>query len=131
MYFTIGNIGADASFPLQTTPAQSSGTLQSWSLPQIPIVCDVLDPRDLIKINEIFPGNDTYPPYVELAVHDNITIDSLSFSGDYMATGIVFSFGNSGMKLEKNSLLMISATGFWQKEGMQTLQDVNFRLVHT
>ena len=39
-----------------------------------------------ITIDEIFPGDEKYPPYIELAISDNITLDSLSISGNRLAT---------------------------------------------
>ncbi|MEI7919130.1 MAG: hypothetical protein WCH65_02750 [bacterium] len=50
----------------------------------------MVDQRDLAKVNEIFPGNEKYPAYIELAIHDNITLNTLSISGDYLSTGVEF-----------------------------------------
>jgi hypothetical protein len=63
MYFTIGN-STNVSFPPSL----------SWVNSQLPISCDSVDQRDLIKINEIFPGNEKYPPYIELAIHSNFSL---------------------------------------------------------
>lgn len=105
--------GIDVSFP----PQQSSGDLQ------LPLPCVLVDQRDLAKINEIFPGNEKYPAYIELAIHDNITVNSLSISGDYLSTGVEFLWNTSGITLEKNTLLLLSATGFRQNEGVASLQN--------
>ena len=106
-------IVTDVSFP----PQQSSGSLQS------PIPCVLVDQRDLAKVNEIFPGNEKYPAYIELAIHDNITLNTLSISGDYLSTGVEFLWDNSELMLEKNTLLLLSSTGFRQNEGVASLQN--------
>ena len=64
----------DVSFP----PSQSSGDLQ------LPLPCVLVDQDKPIKINEIFPGDENYPPYIELAIEGDITIESLSISGDLL-----------------------------------------------
>lgn len=44
-----------------------------------------------MKVDEIFPGDETYPPYIELAIYDDITIDTLSISGTALSGAVVFS----------------------------------------
>ena len=104
---------------------------QDWVNLQPPISCDFVDQRDLIKINEIFPWNEKYPPYIELAIHENIALNSLSLSGNLLGTGIEFSWNDSGTTLENNSLLLISATGFWQSENLQSVRNGDFYLLST
>ena len=97
----------------------------------LPISCDSINQSDLIKINEIFPGNEKYPPYVELAILSDISINSLSILGDRLSTGLDFSFGNLGTTLENNSYLVISSTGFWQGEGINSVRNRDFSLLST
>lgn len=104
---------------------------QSWDVIQVPIPCVSLDPRWLVKVAEIFPGNETYPPYIELAVNGAITLDSLSISGDLLGTGLVFSRGNSGTNLEKGSFLLLSSSGYRNTEGFQSVRNGDFSLVST
>jgi hypothetical protein len=73
---TTENVFTDISFP----PSQSSGEIQ------IPLPCVLVDQSNPIKINEIFFGDEKYPPYIELALHEDITIESLSISGDLLET---------------------------------------------
>ncbi|MCX6824331.1 MAG: hypothetical protein NT085_04345 [candidate division SR1 bacterium] len=120
MYFGTGK------FTNVTFPPSLSGTNSG-----LPISCDSVDQRDLIKINEIFPGNEKYPPYVELAIHSDMSINSLSISGDRLSTGLEFSFGSLGTTLEKNSYLLISSTGFWQGEGINSVRNHDFSLLST
>ena len=120
MYFRTGNI-TNVTFPPSLSGANS------W----LPISCDSVDQRDLIKINEIFPGNEKYPPYVELAILSDISINSLSILGDRLSTGLDFSFGNLGTTLENNSYLVISSTGFWQGEGINSVRNRDFSLLST
>lgn len=120
VYFRTGN-PSNVSFP------PSLSWVNSW----LPISCDSLDQRDLIKINEIFPGNEKYPPYIELAVNSNFSLNSLSISGDRLSTGLEFSFGSLGTTLEKNSYLLISSTGFWQGEGINSVRNRDFSLLST
>lgn len=104
---------------------------QSWGNLQLLPSCDFVDQRDLIKINEIFAWNEKYPSYIELIVHDTITLNSLSISGDLLATGIEFLWETWGSTLEKNSLLVVTATGFRQNEGMVSVQNNDFSLLST
>ncbi len=126
VYFRTGDDSIDVSFP----PGQPTPT-QSWITLQIPVSCDTLVPEDLLKINEIFPGNEKYPSYIELVVHANVSLNSLSISGDLLTTGLDFSFDTGGTTLEKNSLLLISSSGFRQSEGMQSVRNRDFSLVST
>lgn len=119
-YFGSGTV-TNVSFPL----TQNSGDLQ------LPIPCVSVDQRELMKINEIFPGNENYPAFIELAIYEDIFIDSLSISGDRLATGVEFSFSSSGMTLQKNSFLLLSATGFRQSEQLQSVRNDDFSLVST
>lgn len=121
IYFATGVITSNVSFPPE----------QSWAHLQVPISCDSLDQRDLIKIKEIFPWNEKYPAYIELAVHENISLDSLSISGNLLATGITFSFDSWATTLQNNSLLLLSATGFWQSEGIASVRNSDFSLLST
>lgn len=105
--------------------------IQSWADLQPPISCDSIDQRDLIKINEIFPWNEKYPPYIELAIHGDISLDLLSISGDRLASGLEFLLNSSGTTLEKNSFLLISSTGLWQDQGVQSVRNRDFSLVST
>lgn len=120
MYFRTGN-STNVIFPPSL----------SWVNSSLPVPCDSVDQRDLIKINEIFPGNEKYPPYIELAIHSNFSLNSLSISGDRLSTGLEFSFGSIGTTLEKNSYLLISSTGFWQSEGINSVRNGDFSLVST
>jgi len=104
---------------------------QLWNNLQPPISCDFVVQGDLIKINEIFAWNEKYPPYVELAIHDNISLDSLSISGDLLKTGIEFLQNSSGITLEKNSLLLLASTGFWQNENISGFRNSDFSLLTT
>lgn len=104
---------------------------QSWENSDLPISCASLDPRDLIKVTEIFQGNETYPPYIELAVHDAVTLDSLSISGSLLGTGLVFSWDSSGATLEKGSFLLVSSSGYRNAEGFQSVRNGDFSLVST
>lgn len=119
-YFTLGS-GTNVSFP----------PIQSWTNLQLPIPCDSLDQRNLVKINEIFLWNEKYPPYIELAIHDDIMMDSVSISGNLLATGVSFSLGSWGTTLQKNSFLLISSTGFRQSEGINSVQNRDFSLLST
>jgi len=103
----------------------------AWPNLQLPISCDSIDQRELIKINEIFPWNEKYPPYIELAIHDDISLDFLSISGDHLATELEFLLNSSGTTLEKNSFFLISSTGFRQSEGIQSVRNRDFSLVST
>ena len=116
-YFPTGTIVADVTFAPGHLP--------------LPISCDSVDQRDLIKINEIFLGNEKYPPYIELSVHEDIDINYLSLSGDLLFTGIEFSWGSSGMYLEDNSLLLVSSSGVRNGEWLPVLQSDDFSLVST
>ena len=120
VYFTTGTV-VDVSFP----PAQS------WGNVQLPVSCVSLDQRDLIKINEIFPWNEKYPPYIELAIHSDITTNNLSISGNRLATGVEFILETSGTNLQKNTFLLLSSTGFRKDEGMQSVRNSGFSLVST
>ncbi len=120
-YFGSGTV-SDVSFPL----AQSSGDLQ------LPIPCMLVDQSNLLKVTEIFPGNENYPPYIELAIYDDINLNSLSISGSILATGVTFSRGNWGTTLPKNSILLLSSTGFWQdQEQLPSVAHSDFLLVST
>ncbi len=105
--------------------------VQSWANFDLPVFCDSMGQRDLINIDEIFPGNEKYPPYIELAVHDDITLNLLSISGDRLATGLEFILNTWGTTLQKNSFLLISSTGFWQNEGIQSVRNRDFSLLST
>ena len=120
VYFRTGNF-TNVSFPL----------VQSWDNLQLPVPCVSVDQRDLIKINEIFPGNEKYPPYIELAIHSDISLNSLSISGNRLATGLEFSRGSTGTTLQKNSYLLISSSGFRSDEGLQSVRNSDFSLVNT
>ena len=104
---------------------------QSWANLIIPVSCDSLDQGDRIKINEIFPGNEKYPSYIEVAVHEDISLDSLSISGNLLATGIEFLFESWGTTLEKNTIFLLAATGFWQSEGINSVRNSDFSLLST
>ncbi len=122
VYTAIGNASINVSYP----------PTQFWDSFQLPIPCVSVDQRDLIKVSEIFRGDGTYPPYIELAIHDNITLDSLSISGSLLGTGIGFSRGSSGSILEKHSFLLISSTGFRQEsEKLPSVRNGDFSLVST
>lgn len=121
IYFTTGMITGNVSFPPE----------QSWANLLLPISCDSLDQRDLIKINEIFPWDEKYPPYIELAVHENISLDTMSISGSLLATGIEFSFVSWATTLEKNTVLLLAATGFRQDEGIAGVRNGDFSLLST
>ena len=116
-----GNAITDVSYP----------PTQSWDSLQLPLPCVSMDPRWLLKVTEIFPGNETYPPYIELAVYDDITLDSLSISGNLLGTGLTFSRGSSGTTLEKGSFLLISSSGYRNAEGFQSVRNGDFSLVST
>ena len=120
VYFRTGN-SSNVTFPPSL----------SWVNSSLPVPCDSIDQRDLIKINEIFPGNEKYPPYIELAIYSDISLNSLSISGDHLSTGLEFSFGSLGTTLEKNSYLLISSTGFWQGEGIDSVRNRDFSLLST
>ncbi len=121
VHSAMGNTITDVSFP----------PTQSWDSIQLPVSCVSVDQRDLIKITEIFPGNETYPPYIELAINDDITLNSLSISGSLLMTGIVFSGNTWGITLEKNSFLLISSTDFRVSEGIPSVRNRDFSLVST
>lgn len=110
----------DVSFP----PSQSSGNIQ------LPLPCVLVDQDNPIKINEIFLGDENYPPYIELAIDGDITIESLSISGDLLETWIEFLFDTWGRKLENNSFFLISSSGFRNTEGFENVRDANFRLLN-
>jgi len=120
MYFATGNV-TNVSFP----------PTQSWINSQLPIACDTIDQSDIIKISEVFPGNEKYPPYIELAVHQDISVNSLSISGDRLGTGVEFSFNSQGSSLDKNSFLLVSSTGFWQNEEIASVRNSGFSLLDT
>ena len=120
VYFRTGTV-VDVSFP----------PTQSWDNLQLPVSCVSLDQRDLIKINEIFPWNEKYPPYIELAIHADITLAGLSVSGNRLATGVEFVLDTSGTALQKNTFLLLSSTGFRKNEGMQSVRNSGFSLVST
>ena len=120
VYFRTGTV-IDVSFP----PSQS------WDNLQLPISCVSLDQRDLIKINEIFPWNEKYPPYIELAIHSDITTTNLSITGNRLVTGVEFILDTSGTTLQKNTFLLVSSTGFRKDEGMQSVRNSGFSLVST
>jgi len=115
------NIPTDVSFP----------PTQSWGSIQLPISCVSVNQTDLIKVSEIFPGNESYPPYIELAINDDISLNSLSISGNLLGTGVTFSWNTWGTTLEKNSFLLISSTGFRNDEGIQSVRNDDFSLVST
>ena len=104
---------------------------QSWDNLSSPSSCDSVDQRDLIKIDEIFPGNEKYPPYIELSIHEDINLDMVSISGNYLRTGLDFPLMSWGQKLEKNSFLLLSATGFRKDEDIPSVQNSDFSLVST
>jgi len=120
VYFRTGSV-TNVSFP----PAQS------WDNLQLPIPCVSLDQRDLVKINEIFPWDEKYPPYIELAIHSDFSLNSLSISGNRLSTGLEFSRWNTGTTLQKNTFLLISSSGFRNSEGMQSVRNRDFSLVST
>ncbi len=120
VYFRTGNVTNVSFLPTQ-----------SWDNVQLPVPCVSVDQRDLIKIDEIFPGNENYPPYIELAIHSGISLNSLSISWDRLSTGLEFSLGSWGTTLEKNSFLLISSTGFRQNEGIPSVRNSDFSLVST
>lgn len=120
IYFSTGVDIIDVSIP---PPAQS------WISLQIPISCDSLAQTDLVKINEVFPWNEKYPAYIELAVHSLTGLDSLSLSGSLLTTGIDFLLGSWGTTLGNNTILLITASGLWENEGMTTLQNNDFSLL--
>lgn len=121
VYSVMGNTSTDVSFP----PGQS------WENWDIPISCVSVDQTDLIQISEIFPGNETYPPYIELVVNDDISLNSLSISGNLLGTGLIFSWDTWGVNLEKNSFLLLSSSGFRNSEGIQSIRNADFSLVST
>lgn len=104
---------------------------QSWGGIVLPISCDSVDQRDLIKINEIFPGNEKYPPYIELAINEDIYLDMLSISGNYLSTGLDFPMISWGEMLENNTFLLLSATGFRKEENLPSVQNSDFSLLST
>ncbi len=101
-YFATGTNLIDVSFP----PGGFA----------LPISCDVVDQGGLVTVSEIFRGNENYPSYIELSIADNITIDSLSLSGDLLASNVTFSRENQDMTLEKHQKFIISSTGFRQDQ---------------
>ncbi len=118
VYFSQGNNLSNVSFP----------PTQSWGNIQIPVPCDSLVQDDLLKINEIFPGNEKYPPYVEIAVHSDLSYDSILLSGSFLATGVEFSLDSSGTKPQKNTLFLLAASGAWENDGITSFKNVNFSL---
>lgn len=121
IYFSTGSSTNDVSVAPE----------QSWVNLQPPLSCDLVDQRDLIKINEIFFWNEKYPPYIEVAVHDTIGIDILSISGNLLSTGIDFLFDSWGITLGNNTLLLVTATGFWKTEGIDSVRNSDFSLLST
>jgi len=121
IYFNTGSV-TDVSFSPN----------DSWLHLQLPISCTEVAEADTIRINEVFPGNEKYPPYIELAISDNITLDSLSISGNRLATWLDFLFTTPGTTLEKDSLFLISSTGFWAtNEQLPGVRNSDFSLVST
>lgn len=112
------NIVTDVSFP----PSQSSEDIQ------LPLPCVLVDQTQGIQINEIFAGDENYPAYIEFLVDEDIMIESLSISGNLLATWIDFLFDNWGRKLEKNSYFIISATNFRTTEWFENFRDESFGL---
>ncbi len=85
-----------------------------------------------MKIDEIFPGNEKYPPYIELAIADDIQIEALSIDGDLLLTGVRFQWESGGMTLENNTFLLISSTGFRkEQEYLSSIRNPNFTLGST
>lgn len=123
------NPGSYGGLEIPTNVAFPPG--QSWENSDLPIPCVSLDQRWLLKVVEIFPGNEIYPPYIELAVSGSITIDSLSISGNLLRTGLVFSWDNSGTTLENGSFFLISSSGYRNAEGFQSVRNDDFSLVST
>lgn len=121
IYFSTGTTTSNISFSPE----------QSWAYLQLPVSCDSVDQRDLIKVTEIFPWNQKYPPYIELSIHDNISIDTVSISGNLLASGLEFSLVSWDKNLEKNTFLLLSATGFRQGEGINSVRNDDFYLLST
>ena len=57
----------------------------------MPLSCDAVTPNAPITLSEIFRGDETYPPYIELAVHEDMWINYLSISGDALRDLVEFS----------------------------------------
>ena len=122
IYFNSGIGNTDVSFSPN----------DSWFHLNLPISCDMVAENSPITIDEIFPGDEKYPPYIELAISDNITLDSLSISGNRLATWLDFLFTTSGSTLEKNTLFLISSTGFWTtNEQLPGVRNSDFSLLST
>ncbi|MCX6824807.1 MAG: hypothetical protein NTY80_01155 [candidate division SR1 bacterium] len=122
VYFVTG----ENIFDVYTLPSQQSGVNL-----ELPVPCDFIDQGDLVKINEIFAGNEKYPPYIELAIHANTSLDSLSISGNRLGTGVEFLLISSGTTLEKNTILLLSATGTRKTEGINSVRNSDFSLLST
>lgn len=75
-----------------------------------------------IQIREIFGGKQNTPWYIELAIQEDMVINSLFISWDLIWWFYEFSWVNTGIAIQKNTFLLLEATNARANQRLSSVQ---------
>ncbi|PID34830.1 MAG: hypothetical protein CR971_01230 [candidate division SR1 bacterium] len=117
--FTTAENSKDITQPIPDAPIPSTGL-------QLPINCNDFRNPNQLTISEIFPGNQTYHPFIEIENPGNIaeSYEYLFLSGTALSGSLYYQTTN----LEHNKMLLFTDTDARYNEGLDAVANADFAL---
>lgn len=100
---------------------------ETWDTHQNPLCQNFID-KYRIEVREIFPGNSSYPAFIEVEFTDNPnTYEQLRFSGSLLSES--FEISNDDYDFwDKGKTFLISSGVVWENKGIDAISVADFNL---